>query len=48
MNPGVTYEMDYYTFEQEIIFTLSRVENVQKTVKSNLSGKRNLDNIIDP
>ena len=29
MNPAVTYEMDYYLFEQEIIFILSRVENVQ-------------------
>ena len=28
MNPAVSYEMDYYIFEQEIIFTLSRVENV--------------------
>ena len=29
MNPAVTYEMDYYIFEQEIIFILSRTENVQ-------------------
>ena len=29
MNPAVTYEMDYYIFEQEIIFILSRAENVQ-------------------
>ena len=28
MNPAVSYEMEYYIFEQEIIFTLSRVENV--------------------
>ena len=28
MNPAVTYEMDYYIFEQEI-FILSRAENVQ-------------------
>ena len=26
MNPTVTYEMDYYIFEQEIIFILSRAE----------------------
>ena len=29
MNPAVTYEMDYYIFEQEIIFILSRAENLQ-------------------
>ena len=29
MNPAVTYEMDYYIFEQEIIFILSRAKNVQ-------------------
>ena len=28
MNPAVSYEMDYYIFEQEIIFTLSRAESV--------------------
>ena len=28
MNPAVTYEMDYI-FEQEIIFILSRAENMQ-------------------
>ena len=26
MNPAVTYEMDYYLFEQGIIFILSRAE----------------------
>ena len=34
MNPAVTYEMDYYIFQQEIIFISSRAENV-KTVDSN-------------
>ena len=29
MKQAVTYEMDYYIFEQEIMFILSRVENVQ-------------------
>ena len=29
MNPAATYEMDYYIFEQEIHFALSRAENVQ-------------------
>ena len=29
MNAAVTYEMDYYIFDQEIIFILSRAENVQ-------------------
>ena len=29
MSPGVTYEKDYYIFDQEIIFTLSRAENTQ-------------------
>ena len=29
MNLAVTYEMDCYMFEQEIIFILSRAENVQ-------------------
>ena len=29
MNPTATYEKDYYIFEQEIIFILSRAENVQ-------------------
>ena len=29
MNPVVVYEMDYYIFEQAIIFILSRAENVQ-------------------
>ena len=29
MNPVATYEMDYYIFEQEIIFILSRAENEQ-------------------
>ena len=28
MNPAVTYEMDYYIFEQEIIFIVSRTENM--------------------
>ena len=28
MNPAVTYEMDYYIFEQEIVI-LSRAENVK-------------------
>ena len=29
MNLAVTYEIDYYTFEQEIFSNLSRTENVQ-------------------
>ena len=29
MNTAVTYEIDYYIFEQEIIFILSRANNVQ-------------------
>ena len=29
MNPAVTHEMDFYIYEQEIIFILSRAENVQ-------------------
>ena len=29
MNPAVTYEVDYYIFEQKTIFILSRAENVQ-------------------
>ena len=29
MNPAVTYEMDYYIFEQEIIFILLGAENGQ-------------------
>ena len=29
MNLAVTYEMNYYIFEQEIIFILSRAENMQ-------------------
>ena len=29
MNPVVTYEMDYYIFEQEIIYILPTAENVQ-------------------
>ena len=35
MNPAVTYEMDYYIFEQEIIFILSRAENMQKRTSGN-------------
>ena len=29
MNPAVTYEMDYYIFDQEIISILSRAEKMQ-------------------
>ena len=29
MNPAVTHEMDFYIYEQEIIFILSKAENVQ-------------------
>ena len=29
MNPAVKYEMDYYIFEQETIFNLSRAENLK-------------------
>ena len=29
MNTAVRYEMDYYILDQEIIFILSRAENVQ-------------------
>ena len=29
MNPAVTYEMDYYIFDQEIIYILSRAEKMQ-------------------
>ena len=29
MNPAVTFEMDYYIFEQEIVLILSRAENLQ-------------------
>ena len=29
MNLMVAYEMDYYIFEQKIIFIISRAENVQ-------------------
>ena len=29
MNPAVIYEMDYYIFDQEIIFILTRAENEQ-------------------
>ena len=29
MNPAVTYEMDYYIFEQNFFFILSRAEKVQ-------------------
>ena len=29
MNLAVTYEMDYYKFEKEIIFIVSRAEKVQ-------------------
>ena len=29
MNPAVTYEMDYYIFEKEIIFILWTAKNVQ-------------------
>ena len=29
MNAAVKYKMDYYIFDQEIIFILSRAENVQ-------------------
>ena len=29
MNPAVTYEMDYYIFEPEIVFILSRAENME-------------------
>ena len=29
MNPAATDEVDYYILEQEIIFILSRAENVQ-------------------
>ena len=44
--------MDYYIFEQEISFTLSRAENVQirnfwKKLVSNQSDKRDFDNILD-
>ena len=53
MSPAVTYEMDNHIFEKEIIFILSRVQNVQKrnfwkTANSNQSNKRNLGNIMDP
>ena len=33
MNPALTYEMDYYIFEQEIIFILPRAANVQNSNK---------------
>ena len=44
--------MDYYIFEQEISFILSRAENVQnrnfwKTVVSNQSNKNNFKT-LDP
>ena len=29
MNPVVTYEMDYYIFDQEIIYILSRAEKME-------------------
>ena len=29
MNPEVTYEIDHFIFDHEIIFILSRAENVQ-------------------
>ena len=29
MNPAVSFEMDYYIFDQEIIYILSRAENMQ-------------------
>ena len=29
MNPAVAREMDYYIFEQEIIFSSSRADNVK-------------------
>ena len=32
MNPAVTYKMGYYIFKQEIIFILSRAENVQNRI----------------
>ena len=36
MNPVVTYEMDYYIFDQEIIYILSRAEKngKQKLLKT--------------
>ena len=46
MNPTVTYEMDYYIFEQEIIFILSRAETpclkpvrIMVETLANLAGK---------
>ena len=48
MNPAVTYEMDYYIFDQEIIYILLRAEKMQNRNFLRQSGKRNLDNIIDP
>ena len=47
----VAYEMDYYIFEQKIIFIISRKRAKQKllkTVDGDQSGKRNLDSIMDP
>ena len=29
MNTAVAYEMDYYIFEQEIIFVFSKADNLQ-------------------
>ena len=53
MNLAVTYEMDYYMFEQEITFILSRAETCKTETSessrhSNQSGKRNLGHIMDP
>ena len=46
MNPTVTYEMDYYIFEQKIIFILSRAETpclkpvrIMVETLANLAGK---------
>ena len=31
MNSVVTYEIGYYTFDHEIIFTISKAENMQNS-----------------
>ena len=52
MKQAVTYEMDYYIFEQEIMLSYQELKTCKtetsETVDSNKSDTRNLGNIIDP
>ena len=51
-NPTVTYEIDYYIIKKLFLFyqelKTCKIETSENSRQYNQSGKRNLDNIMDP